>query len=147
MDLVIRPARLADGDALHRNCFPHQSAQDVHDYLAWCLRQADKGWIARMVAEVGGEAVGNVQLTLWGDEGEVGSLIVAGQYRRHGVARQLLSAVIAKARRRALAVLWIDVAANRPEIAAFYRHVGFTKERGLSPRSSRQPWVRLCMVP
>jgi ribosomal protein S18 acetylase RimI-like enzyme len=146
MDLVIRPVRLTDGGALHRNCFPQEPAQDVHDYLAWCLRQADRDWIVRLVAEVGGKVVGNVQLTLWGDEGEVGSLVVAGQYRRRGVARQLLSAVVAEARRRTLAALWIDVAADRPELAAFYRRAGFTKERRPSPKSSHQPLVRLCMV-
>ena len=65
-ETIIRPATLEDAEALHRHCYTDSSLDDVRDYLAWCLRQAQKGKIARLVAEVNGQAVGNAQLTVWG---------------------------------------------------------------------------------
>jgi GNAT superfamily N-acetyltransferase len=93
-DVLVRPARLGDAEALQRHCYPEASLDDVRDYLAWCLRQG-KGRILRLVAEVDGQAVGNAQLTVWGQVGEIGSLVVAEAHRQHGVARKMLAALIA----------------------------------------------------
>jgi ribosomal-protein-alanine N-acetyltransferase len=125
MEASIRPARLEDADALHRHCHPDQTLEDVEDYLAWCLRQADRGRIVRLVAEVDGQVVGNAQLTVWGLEGEIGSLVVAEGYRRRGLARRLLAGLIIEAEQRDLAVLEIRVCTCQPAILAFYERLGF----------------------
>jgi ribosomal-protein-alanine N-acetyltransferase len=127
MEVSIRPAQLDDADALHRHCYPAQVLEDVRDYLAWCLRQADKGRIVRLVAEVDGQAVGNAQLTVWGSEGEIGSLVVAEGYRRRGLAKRLLAELIAEARQRDLAALEIRVCECQPAILAFYERLGFCR--------------------
>lgn len=127
MEASIRPVRLDDADALQRHCYPDQALADVREYLAWCLRQADKGRILRLVAEVDGQAVGNAQLTVWGLEGEIGSLVVAEGYRRRGLARRLLCQLINEARQRNLAALEIGVCECQPAILAFYERLGFCR--------------------
>jgi ribosomal protein S18 acetylase RimI-like enzyme len=124
-DAIIRPARLEDAEALRQNCYPDHNPDDVRDYLAWCLRQAEKGWIVRLVAEVEGQTVGNVQLTIWGEDGEIGSLCVGKEYRRRGLARHLLTELIDVARQRGLAALEISVSESQPKILAFYQRLGF----------------------
>ena len=143
----VRPAQLGDAEALHRYCYPESTLDDVRDYLAWCLRQAQKGRIVRLVAKVDGRAVGNVQLTIRGQRGEVGSLIVAEAYRRRGLARRMLEEVVALAQRRGLAVLEIAVSEQQAAILAFYQQLGFqrvpdTKEE-LSHPASPEPIVNL----
>ncbi len=147
--VVIRPARLEDADSLHRHCYPEASVDDVRDYLAWCLRQAEKGRLVRLVAEVEGQAVGNVQLTVWGQEGEIGSLVVAEAFRRQGVARRLLTELIGEAQRRGLKALEISAAEGDQAVQAFYQRLGFrplsdTKKR-LSRSISPEPIVHLRM--
>jgi ribosomal protein S18 acetylase RimI-like enzyme len=127
LEAIIRPARLEDAGALRRHCYPDHGLEDVQDYLAWCLRQAEKGRILRLVAEVAGQVVGNAQLTVWGREGEIGSLVVAEEYRRQGLASQLLTQLVAEARKRDLVALEIRVCACQPAILAFYERVGFQR--------------------
>jgi len=125
MQAIIRPAHQDDAAALHRHCYPEHSLDDVREYLAWCLSDARKERIVRLVAEVEGQAVGNAQLTVLGQDGEIGSLVVGQGFRRHGLARQLLRELIAEATRRGLAALEIRVSTDQPEILAFYQRLGF----------------------
>ena len=147
---IIRLARLADAEALHRHCYPDSTFDAVRDYLAWCLRQAAKGRIARLVADVDGQAVGNVQLTAWGDVGEIGSLVVGASFRRQGLAGQLLAAAVAQARQAGLKAVEIGVAVDhQPAILDFYRRMGFQPQGGvkreLSHPSSPAPALLLRM--
>jgi len=135
MNAIIRPARLGDVEALHRHCYPEQDLETVRDYLAWCLRQAATGRIVRLVADVGGQAVGNAQLTVWGQVGEIGSLVVAEAFRQRGLARRLAETLIAEARRQGLAELEISVLERQPAVLAFYERLGF---RQVGPASDRQ---------
>ncbi|RPI57443.1 MAG: GNAT family N-acetyltransferase, partial [Chloroflexi bacterium] len=95
MEINLRPARLDDAGALHKSCYPEADAEDVSFYLAWSLRQVQRGRMVRLVAEVDGRVVGNAQLTLWGTEGEIGSIVVAESHRRQGLARCLIAALMA----------------------------------------------------
>jgi len=147
--MLIRPACLEDADALQRHCYPEASFDDVQDYLTWCLRQAKKGRILRLVAEVDGQAVGNAQLTVWGQVGEIGSLAVAEAHRRHGLAQKLLAALIVEARQRGLIALELRASEEQPAILAFYQRMGFhrihdRKER-LSHPALPETTVRLWM--
>jgi GNAT superfamily N-acetyltransferase len=148
-DVLIRPARLEDAEALYRHCYPEASLDDVRDYLAWCLRQANKGRILRLVAEVDGQAVGNAQLTVWGQVGEIGSLVVAEAHRRHGVARKLLAALIAEARRRGLVALELSASEEQAAILTFYQQMGFRRiqdqKRRLSHPALPETTVQLRM--
>lgn len=143
--VIIRPARREDAEALHAHCYPEACAEDVRDYLTWCLRASQQGRIVRLVAEVNGQVVGNAQLTVWGDEGEIGSLFVAEAYRQQGLARRMLKALIHEARQRGLAALEIAASERQPHILAFYRQMGFhpveNTKKELSRFASPEPIV------
>ncbi len=142
MAATIRPACLEDAQALHRHCYPDHEYGDVRDYLAWCLRQADKGWIVRLVAEVDGQAVGTAQLTQWGHRGEIGSLVVAPDYRRRGIGRQLLAALIEEAERRGLDPLDIRASEGHPFLVAFYQRLGFCRVEGAEEPRASEPEMK-----
>lgn len=141
--VTIRPARLDDAAALQQFCYPEATVDDVRDYVAWCLRPAHRDRILRLVGEVDGQAIANVQLTVWEQTGEIGSLVVAEAFRRRGIARQLLAAAITQARARGLAALEIWVRADQPAILAFYEDMGFRQDgqnrKGLFRSSSHEP--------
>lgn len=153
---IIRPARLEDAQALHRHCYPAQPLEDVRDYLAWSLRRAEQGQILRLVAEVEGQVVGNVQLTVWGQDGEVGSLVVSENFRRRGLARRLVTAAIEEAKQRGLVSLEISGYEDQTDTLAFYERLGFqrvqttpvpqTKKGGLSHPASSRSVVLLRML-
>lgn len=149
IEACIRPVCSDDAKAIHHYCYPEARFEDVRDYLDWCLRQAQKGWVVRLVAVVDGQAVANAQLTVWGQTGEIGSLVVAECFRRQGLARQLLTALIAEAKRRDLVALEIGASERQPATLAFYERVGFRRmeaiKEGLSPPDSLEPIVRFRM--
>ena len=154
MAVLIRPARLEDAVALQRHCYPGASLEDVEDYLAWCLRRTPRGHILRLVAEVDGQAVGNAQLTVWESRGEIGSIVVGEGYRRRGLARRLITALVAEARRRGLPALEIAVRQDQPAIQDFYRGLGFEPleggdaggiKSGLSHPACPEPVIHLWM--
>jgi ribosomal protein S18 acetylase RimI-like enzyme len=136
---LIRQAYIEDAQSLHQHCYPQASLEEVAGYLAWCLRQAEKGWIARFVAEIDGQAVGNVQLTEWGTTGEIGSLVVASHYRRRGIGRLLLDHTIAEAWRRQLSRVEIYVRADQRGLQNLYQELGFRLVEETKKRLSRPP--------
>ena len=145
MEINLRPARLEDAAALHESCYPEADPEDVSFFLAWSLRQVQRGRMVRLVAEVDGRVVGNAQLTLWGSEGEIGSIVVAESHRRLGLARRLIAALVTEARARELEALEIGVRRDRPHLQAFYESLGFrpvTKKSGPLPTFS-EPIVTL----
>jgi ribosomal-protein-alanine N-acetyltransferase len=138
LSAVVRRLRAADAVDLQGNCFPEQPLGAVQTYVDWCLRQMEKERLVRLVAEVDGYTVANGQLTLQGDQAEIGSLIVAPAYRGRGVGRQLLRALIAEAQRRGIRTLVLAASAQEPWLRAWYEREGFVYagER-LLPRGER----------
>jgi ribosomal protein S18 acetylase RimI-like enzyme len=146
---MIRPARLDDAESLHCHCNPDANLQDVRGYLAWCLRQMDKNRMVRLVAEVGGQAVGTAQLMVWGQTGEIGSLVVARGFRRKGLAHRLVADLIDHAKRLGLRAVELDVSSEQTFALAFYRRLGFeivAEKKGLSPHLAPAPFVRLRLL-
>jgi ribosomal protein S18 acetylase RimI-like enzyme len=146
---TIRPARLDDAESLHEHCDPDSSLDDVRAYLAWCLRQMEKKRMVRLVAEVGGQAVGNAQLTVWRQTGEIGSLVVGRGFRRRGLARRLVGDLIEHAKRLGLDAVELETRSDRPFPLAFYRSLGFgivAEKKGLSPLVFPAPVVRLRLL-
>ena len=128
-DFILRPARVEDAQALWRNCFSQESLAETRGYLAWCLRQTDKGWLVRLVAEADGQAVANAQLTLWRDRAEIGSLVVAEGYCQQGMATALVGALTAEAQQRGAPRLEIGARASERGLIALYRRWGFVPDR------------------
>lgn len=125
MSTVVRPLRASDAVDLQRSCFPEQALDAVQAYADWCLRQMEQGRLLRLVAEVDGYAVANGQLTLQGDQAEIGSLVVAPTYRRRGIGRQLLRALIAEGQRYGSRALVLAADVQEPWLRAWYEREGF----------------------
>jgi ribosomal protein S18 acetylase RimI-like enzyme len=146
---TLRPLRREDAGALQRNCYADAPLEDVQDYVAWCLHPARQIWITRLVAEVDGEVVGNAQLTVWGEKGEIGSVVVGETFQRQGLARRLITALIDEAQERGLVELEIRVRHDQPIIADFYQRLGFVpleaQKNGLSHPARPEPALRLRM--
>jgi ribosomal protein S18 acetylase RimI-like enzyme len=145
---TIRPLRESDAEALQRHCYPGAPLEEVQYYVRWCLHPARQRWISRLVAEVDGEVVGHAQLTVWGEAGEIGSLVVAAGFRRQGLARQLIAALLAEAEARGLAELEIGVQQDQPAVVDFYQRLGFAQrahKNGLSHPACPEPVLRLRM--
>jgi GNAT superfamily N-acetyltransferase len=145
---LLRPVRLSDVVDLHRNCFPKQPLERTQDYLRWCVAQVAAGRMVRLVAEVGGQVVGNGQLSIHRGKGEIGSLVVAPSYRRQGIGGALLGALLDEARGRGL--LEVEIAADvaAPWLRAWYERRGFSfvEERTL-PRDERVAVLRTTLSP
>lgn len=118
----IRPAAMDDAEALHRACFPQEDPTFVREYLAFCLSHAG---ITRLVAEVSGQVVGNAELVCRGEYGEIGGLSVAPAFRRQGVARALLGALLGQARELGLRELEMYAVEGEDWLVGFYYRAGF----------------------
>jgi ribosomal protein S18 acetylase RimI-like enzyme len=68
--------------------------------------------------------------------GEIGSLVVAEAHRQHGVARKLLTALIAEAKGRGLVALELSASEEQPAILAFYERMGFRRIQDQKSRLS-----------
>ena len=138
MSAVVRRLRVSDAVDLQGSCFPEQTLDAVQAYAEWCLRQMETGRLLRLVAEVDGHAVANAQLTLQGDQAEIGSLVVAPTYRRQGIGRQLLRALIAEAEGRGVGILVLAADVQERWLRAWYEREGFVHiGEHLLPRDER----------
>jgi GNAT superfamily N-acetyltransferase len=126
----LRPVRASDGTSLCQRCFPDQRTEDVLYYLDWCLKQARRGRMVRLVAEVDGQVVGQGELAIHRRQGEIGSLIVSPSHRRQGIGRALLRALIDAARERDLARVEIAASREAPWTEAWYEREGFAPSPG-----------------
>ncbi len=80
------------------------------------------------VAEVQGEIVGTAGLLVLGAEtGEVVRVSVARAWRRTGLGRRLLAALVALAQARGLRTLTTETTANWADAIAFYEGLGFER--------------------
>ena len=122
----VRPVRLTDAADLQRNCWPEQSLADVQTYLHWCLVQADKGRMLRLVAEVDGQVIGGGQLAIYRRDAEIGSLVVAPAWRRRGIGAALLKALIGAAEARGVPALELMASGDVPWLQSWYRRLGFS---------------------
>jgi ribosomal-protein-alanine N-acetyltransferase len=122
---------------LHRACFPDDP---------W-----EAGALARIMALSGGfgwlawedeEPAGFILVRDLGNECEVLSLGVAPHWRRRGIARELLAATIAEARRRGLPSLVLEVAVDNDPASDLYSTIGFVAV-GRRARYYRRPDGRI----
>ncbi len=145
-DFLLRPVRLEDAEALWRHFAWQDTLDETRTYLAWCLRQTVKGRLVRLVAQADGQVVGQAQLALWPDRGEIGSLAVAQGYRRRGIASALVAALTEEARRRGVRRLEIGAQAAQPELIALYCRWGFAPCQEIElPRLSGNGRVIYCI--
>lgn len=120
---TIRPVTPADLEALaavHAASFsPSWTAAE----LAWMLESPGLG----LVADEPSHAAGFVLARAIGDEAEILTLAVRPGSRRRGVAAILLEALIVLLRERAVATLFLEVAADNSAALRLYARAGFAE--------------------
>jgi len=129
-DVVIRPVAPGDEKDLQRNCFPRSTLEEVHRLVETSLRGAAEGRYVHLVAEDDGAIVGTIELGAQSGRakhrGELFRFVVAESHRGKGIARRLLEAAIAEAKR--MSIEMIDAAARAGTSAEdAYRKLGFVE--------------------
>jgi len=100
---------------------PQWSGQHYRELLAGAAPRV------ALVAEESGEVRGAVVALATGDEWEIENIVVAESRRRRGVGKQLLRTVLARARERRAARVFLEVRAANAAARALYRELGFVE--------------------
>jgi ribosomal-protein-alanine N-acetyltransferase len=127
VSFVLHPARAADLARLaqlHAACFP----DDAWNSAALATVLAMPGADGRMCCGGDGAACGLLLAQCLGLEGEILTLGVAPEVRRHGVARALLADLIARTRAGGVERLLLEVAADNTAALALYDSIGFVRQ-------------------
>lgn len=107
--------------ALHRQCFA-----DAWDSAAFA-RLLEHPGAAAYLAETDTAPGGLALVRTAGGEAEILTIGVVPAQRRNGMARALLGALIADARRRGADALFLEVAESNLAAQALYRSAGFAE--------------------
>ena len=121
----IRPATPEDAATTVRHRYPGEVGDHLAVYEAWLPGALASGIYLGWLAQLGGRVIGGAGLMLlrWGPgRGRVRNVFVEPEYRRQGVAQQLLQVVLAQARTRGLGVVNLGTSA---EGRALYVSLGF----------------------
>src|SRR5690606_35905227 len=120
-EIVIRPARVED--------VPQIMAIERASYSMPWTEATFRGLIERsdadvLAAEVGGRVVGYAAWWVVVDQGELGNLAVAPEWRRRGVGTRLLEAVIEQSRGRGVRELFLEVRVSNDGAQRLYQRHG-----------------------
>ncbi|MGI6264577.1 MAG: ribosomal protein S18-alanine N-acetyltransferase [Acutalibacteraceae bacterium] len=133
--VAVRPMTAADAPALaaiERACFAHPWSE------AGLREEADNPAARFLVAEREGGIAGYAGMHIAAGEGYLDNVAVAPAHRRQGVARALMAALIAAAKREGLTRLSLEVRPSNTAAVALYEGAGFTRA-GLRPGFYRDP--------
>lgn len=137
--LRLRPARRADGAILRDCCFAHIPADEFAHLLADSLKRAATGRGLYLVAELDGQIAGSAQILDWPHGAEIADLAVAPAFRRRGIGRALVEALLEHARARDLSEVEIGVEADNQGALALYRQLGFELRRSVELTRDGRP--------
>lgn len=80
------------------------------------------------VAELDGEIIGTIGLTILGGDGEISNVAVIPTYQRQGIAAHLMQAVLDRGRDLGTTDYTLEVRAANTAAIALYEHYGFVTE-------------------
>ncbi|MFP5277066.1 MAG: ribosomal protein S18-alanine N-acetyltransferase [Acidobacteriota bacterium] len=121
-ELVIRPMTAADLGSVM------QMATALANVPRWSERSWQEAIKPPHIALVAADAAGLSAFaiaTVAAGEAELQTLAVSAGQQRRGIARQLLSVVLAELRRASVAELWLEVRLSNAPAIALYRAFGF----------------------
>jgi ribosomal protein S18 acetylase RimI-like enzyme len=78
-----------------------------------------------LIAEIEHAMAGTGALMISGDVGQIVRVSVSPRFRRHGVGRALVAALLEAARTRDLARVWMETNDDWNDAIGLYRHCGF----------------------
>jgi N-acetylglutamate synthase-like GNAT family acetyltransferase len=129
--LRIRKASIDDATALRTYCFPSDTLEQVEKRLKRDIERMERGEMYRLVAEVNGYAVGNIQLDFERRNRKVAQihrLIVTGPFRGSAVADRLVDAISEVAKQSGVEVLQIEAQRSDGKIIEKYKSWGFAEK-------------------
>lgn len=122
-ELHIAPMTAADLPRVHQLetlCFA--DPWDIDAYHSELANPTAVYYTARLA----GQVVGFAGMWAVGDEAHIVTLAVDPDYRRRGIARALLNALLARARLRVITSITLEVRVSNTAAQALYRSLGFT---------------------
>jgi ribosomal protein S18 acetylase RimI-like enzyme len=132
-EVVIRKASSKDATSLHKNLFQGRMLSKVRDFLLKDLEMMDKGDMIRLVAEVNGEVVGNIQIyfkfdhPLFHHTAEMHTVRVFENYRRIGVATKMIESALMLSKQKNIEIMTVWVDGNNIPATHLYHRAGFTE--------------------
>lgn len=126
----VRPAKLEDAPTLQKNCLSGNTLEEVEGFLKSDIEAMNKGDKIRLVADVEGEVVGNLELIfshnpLEFHKAEIYTMVVNPKFRRRAIALKMIETALKVAKERHLKIvkLWVE-ATNVPAVI-LYTKAGF----------------------
>ena len=132
-DMVIRKASLKDVTSLHKSLFQNRTLSKVRDFLLKDLEMMDKGVMIRLVAEMSGLVIGNIQIyfkfdhPLFHHTAEMHTVRVNDNCRRIGVATKLIESALMLSKQKIIEVMTVLVDGNNIPATRLYHKMGFTE--------------------
>ena len=127
--LKVRSAEKDDAENLQVYCFPEKTKTEVAEELDADL--AEESQTQRLVAEVGGYAIGQISITrspVDPEVAEIGGLSVSAPFRPLGVADNLMKAAEATAAADGVKALEIELPPSEAPVIQRYKDWGFTEK-------------------
>ncbi len=120
-------------DADHTHAAEISELEQKYIDCAWTLEQVEsevrKSNVIFLAALIDGNVVGYVSGEIAADEIELGNIAVDANYRRRGIAKELLSEFVMRARQSGVKRIFLLVSSENSAAIGLYRLVGFS-ERG-----------------
>ena len=132
--LKIRKVSVDDATALRTYCFPSDTLEEVEKQLKRDIERMERGEMYRLVAEVNGYAVGNIQLEFDRKNrkaAEIHKLIVTGPFRGSAIADRLVDAISEMAKQSGVVVLQIEANRSDGKIIEKYKSWGFAEKEAI----------------
>jgi len=140
MIVKVRTAKLEDAPSLQRNCLSANTLDEVKSFLKKDAEEMEKGSKVRLVAEVNGEVVGNLEVhfsrhPLRFHNVDISTVVVNPIFRRKGIATKMIEAALKIAKERKMEIVKIEVEAKNTPAVKLYLKAGFKEygrlERGI----------------
>jgi ribosomal protein S18 acetylase RimI-like enzyme len=129
--LRIRKVNIDDATALRTYCFPSDTLEEAEKKLKQDIERMERGEMYRLVAEVNGYAVGNIQLEFDRKNrksAQIHKLIVTGPFRGSPVADRLVDAISEIAKQSGVKTIQIEANRSDGKIIEKYRSWGFEEK-------------------
>jgi len=119
--IPLQPEDVPELGRLHRACFPLDQVWSPQSFAELLADAGLMGWRV----EVGRRSVGFILGRIIVDEVELLTLAVLADYRRQGLAGQLIGQFVAASRARGAVKIFLEVAENNDPALKLYAKTGF----------------------
>lgn len=129
--MKVRKVTMDDATALRTYCFPSDTLEKVEKQLKQDIDKMERGEMFRMVAEVNGYAIGNIQLDFNKRDrktAQIHQLIVTGPFRGSATADRLVEAICEMAKQSGVGLIQLEAQRSDGKIIEKYKSWGFEEK-------------------